>query len=106
MQRTRIAHDGRFEKGERRLSPNDLIEIIVAAEFASSMRVPTQVRRRIADSNGKAVIERSIAFRLRSTVVRIARTIAPPFGARMRNNQPVTQQEFDFPDDATLMSTT
>ncbi|WP_179405361.1 methyl-accepting chemotaxis protein [Burkholderia guangdongensis] len=24
----------------------------------------------------------------------------------MRNNQPVTQQEFDFPDDATLMSTT
>ncbi|WP_010112246.1 PAS domain-containing protein, partial [Burkholderia oklahomensis] len=24
----------------------------------------------------------------------------------MRNNQPVTQREFDFPDDATLMSTT
>ncbi|MBN3743243.1 PAS domain-containing protein, partial [Burkholderia sp. Tr-20355] len=24
----------------------------------------------------------------------------------MRNNQPVTQQEFDFPDDVTLMSTT
>ncbi|WP_230948893.1 PAS domain S-box protein, partial [Burkholderia vietnamiensis] len=24
----------------------------------------------------------------------------------MRNNQPVTQREFEFPDDATLMSTT
>ena len=24
----------------------------------------------------------------------------------MRNNQPVTQQEYDYPDDATLMSTT
>lgn len=34
------------------------------------------------------------------------RKIRHPELHTMRNNQPVTQREFDFPDDATLMSTT